>query len=144
MKRLADELEVKKAQTDHLLFECMPPAIADQMRTSHSVPSRKPKSTHLANKSDHVAEEFTDATCLHCDMPNFSLINSQCQPKEIVQLMSDIFHRYDRLIDTHGVRTLHPNIANAVVWPRCAFSVLQSAVVDGQLLRHLWRTQRDG
>ncbi|KAH7680159.1 Protein GCY-37, partial [Aphelenchoides avenae] len=86
MKRLADELEVKKAQTDHLLFECMPPAIADQMRTCHSVPS----------------QEFTESTCLQCDMPNFALINSQCEPKDIVQLMSDIFHRYDRLIDLHG------------------------------------------
>lgn len=36
-------------------------------------------------------------------MPNFALINSQCEPRDIVQLMSDIFHRYDRLIDIHGV-----------------------------------------
>lgn len=35
------------------------------------------------------------------DMPYFSIINSQCPPKDIVKLMTNLFHLYDRLIDLH-------------------------------------------
>uniref|UniRef100_A0AC34FTA4 Guanylate cyclase n=1 Tax=Panagrolaimus sp. ES5 TaxID=591445 RepID=A0AC34FTA4_9BILA len=85
MKKLAEELEVKKAQTDHLLFSCIPAEIADQLRKTHSVP----------------AQEYAEATCLMLDMPYFSIINSQCAPKDIVILMTNLFHIYDHLIDLH-------------------------------------------
>ena len=35
------------------------------------------------------------------DIPYFPIINSQCAPKDIVKLMSDLFHIYDKLIDFH-------------------------------------------
>lgn len=41
LKKLAEELEQKKAQTDHLLFECIPVEIAEQLRTSHNVAEGK-------------------------------------------------------------------------------------------------------
>ncbi|KAE9549457.1 hypothetical protein FO519_007332 [Halicephalobus sp. NKZ332] len=85
LKKLADQLEQKKAQTDHLLFECIPPEIAEKLRTLHHVPE----------------EEFSESTCMMIDIPHFSIINSQCDPKDIVKLMSDLFHIYDRLIDFH-------------------------------------------
>lgn len=40
MQKLAAELEIKKAQTDRLLFECIPPEIAEQLRKTHHVPAR--------------------------------------------------------------------------------------------------------
>lgn len=41
MRKLAEELEAKKAQTDHLLFECIPLEIAIQLRKTRYVPARK-------------------------------------------------------------------------------------------------------
>lgn len=35
------------------------------------------------------------------DMPYFPIVNSQCAPKDIVILMTNLFHIYDRLIDLH-------------------------------------------
>lgn len=36
------------------------------------------------------------------DIPHFPIINSQCEPKDIITLMSNLFCIYDRLIDIHG------------------------------------------
>lgn len=46
------------------------------------------------------------ATFLQCDLPYFPLIIQQCNPQEIIIIMNDLFYRYDRIIDLHGVRNI--------------------------------------
>lgn len=41
MKKMTEELEVKKSQTDRLLFEFVPPVIAEALRAAKTVPARK-------------------------------------------------------------------------------------------------------
>lgn len=36
------------------------------------------------------------------DIPHFPIINSQCEPKDVITLMSNLFCIYDKLIDFHG------------------------------------------
>uniref|UniRef100_A0AC34Q5T6 Guanylate cyclase n=1 Tax=Panagrolaimus sp. JU765 TaxID=591449 RepID=A0AC34Q5T6_9BILA len=86
LRKLAEELEQKKEQTDHLLFERIPPEIAEKVRQKQTV----------------ISQEFSESTCMMVDIPHFPIINSQCEPKDIITLMSNLFCIYDRLIDIHG------------------------------------------
>ncbi|PAV56305.1 hypothetical protein WR25_15723 [Diploscapter pachys] len=85
MKGMAQELEKKKEQTDHLLFEFVPPIIAEALRQNKPVP----------------AQEFTEATVLFTDIPDFYTINANCAPHEIVGVVTDLFHRFDNIIAMH-------------------------------------------
>ncbi|ULT97859.1 hypothetical protein L3Y34_005594 [Caenorhabditis briggsae] len=85
MKRMTEELEVKKSQTDRLLFEFVPPVIAEALRASKPVP----------------AQEFSDCSVIFTDIPDFFTISVNCSPKEIITLVTDLFHRFDRIIEKH-------------------------------------------
>ncbi|CAD5226584.1 unnamed protein product [Bursaphelenchus xylophilus] len=86
LRKMASELEEKRKKTDHLLFECLPPTVAEQLRQSHHV----------------EPEVFNDASCLQCDLPYFDLIIKRLGPKELVDLVNEVFHTYEALIDLHG------------------------------------------
>uniref|UniRef100_A0A1I7X0P2 guanylate cyclase n=1 Tax=Heterorhabditis bacteriophora TaxID=37862 RepID=A0A1I7X0P2_HETBA len=83
----ADELEKKKSQTEHLLYEFVPPVIADAFRQSKSVP----------------AQEYSECTVMFTDIPDFFTINMNSKPHEVIELISDLFSRFDRAIEKHKV-----------------------------------------
>lgn len=41
--------------------------------------------------------EFADATLLFADIVSFTVICSQCKPIEVVQLLNDLYSKFDRL-----------------------------------------------
>lgn len=57
----------------------------------------------LKNRKAGILGEYGEATVMFADIPNFQFIVPHCQPKEIVQLLNDLFHRFDRLVVLHGV-----------------------------------------
>ncbi|TMS37820.1 hypothetical protein L596_004674 [Steinernema carpocapsae] len=85
MKMLTTELEEFRSKTDYLRFDRIPSDIAHHIRNGIPVP----------------AQEFSSATCLVTVLCNFDVISLQCQPTEIISVMTDLFHRYDKLIDRH-------------------------------------------
>lgn len=85
MKGMADELEKKKQQTDHLLFEFVPPVVAEALRANKPVP----------------AQEFIDCSVVYTDIPDFFTICVNCSPHEVCDLVQDLFGRFDRIIEKH-------------------------------------------
>ncbi|CCD68037.1 Soluble guanylate cyclase gcy-37 [Caenorhabditis elegans] len=85
MKKMTEELEVKKSQTDRLLFEFVPPVIAEALRAAKTVP----------------AQEFSDCSVIFTDIPDFFTISVNCSPTEIITVVTDLFHRFDRIIEKH-------------------------------------------
>ncbi|CAI5448932.1 unnamed protein product [Caenorhabditis angaria] len=85
MKGMTDELETKKKQTDRLLFEFVPPIIAEALRASKPVP----------------AQEFSDCSVIFTDIPDFFTISVNCSPTQIIDVVTDLFHRFDRIIEKH-------------------------------------------
>ncbi|CAJ0568805.1 unnamed protein product, partial [Mesorhabditis spiculigera] len=85
LRGMAEELETKKGQTDRLLFEFVPAQIADALRNHKPV----------------QAQEFGECAVLSADMPDFPTINVHCKPAQMIELITDLFHRFDRLIDLH-------------------------------------------
>ncbi|CAJ0931045.1 unnamed protein product, partial [Mesorhabditis belari] len=85
LRGMAEQLELKKGQTDRLLFEFVPPQIADALRNHKPV----------------AAQEFSECAVLSADMADFLTINVHCKPCQIIELVTLLSHRFDRLIEIH-------------------------------------------
>uniref|UniRef100_A0A0N4Z455 guanylate cyclase n=1 Tax=Parastrongyloides trichosuri TaxID=131310 RepID=A0A0N4Z455_PARTI len=82
LKKMAGDLEIIKSKTDSFLYDTIPLQIAEGLR----------------NNTNIEAKEFSEASCLICDVPYFNIINTTCSPKEVIGLMTDIFNTYESLI----------------------------------------------
>ncbi|VDM64465.1 unnamed protein product [Angiostrongylus costaricensis] len=85
LKSLAEELKSKKQQTEHLLYEFVPPMIADALRLGSPVP----------------AQEYGDCTVMVTDIPDFYTITGCCKPSKIIDIFATLFKQFDHLIDKH-------------------------------------------
>ncbi|CAD5219186.1 unnamed protein product [Bursaphelenchus okinawaensis] len=86
LRNMAAELDEKRRRTDHLLFECLPPTVAEQLRQNHHI----------------EPQVFSEASCLQCDLPHFDLIMQNIEPTDLVDLINNVFYKYEVLIDLHG------------------------------------------
>ncbi|WKY06480.1 hypothetical protein Q1695_006573 [Nippostrongylus brasiliensis] len=86
LKLMAEELEKKKQQTEHLLYEFVPPAIADALRFNKPVPP----------------QEYSECTVLFSDIPDFLTISGTCKPSQVVDVITQLFKRFDHLIEKHS------------------------------------------
>ncbi|KJH42223.1 heme NO binding associated [Dictyocaulus viviparus] len=87
LKKMASELEVEKRKTDELLCELMPASIADALRQGKTI----------------EANDFPSCTLLFTDIVTFTNICAKCTPHDVVSLLNDLYLRFDRLIELHGV-----------------------------------------
>ncbi|KAE9417651.1 hypothetical protein Angca_008883, partial [Angiostrongylus cantonensis] len=82
---MAKDLEIEKGKTDSILKDMLPPSIAD----------------HIMNNKQVEACEIENTTVMFSDIPDFQSILEHCHPKDVVQLLNDLFHRFDRLVIMH-------------------------------------------
>ncbi|RCN43640.1 heme NO binding associated [Ancylostoma caninum] len=84
---LAKDLEAEKRKTERILRDMLPSSVANQLMSGEQIEAR----------------EYENATVMFSDVPNFQLVLSHSQPKDIVQMLNDLFHRFDRLVLMHKV-----------------------------------------
>uniref|UniRef100_A0A914PHH2 guanylate cyclase n=1 Tax=Panagrolaimus davidi TaxID=227884 RepID=A0A914PHH2_9BILA len=82
LKKMALELENEKQKTEDLLKELMPSSVAQSLRNGHAV----------------EASEFSEATVLFTDIVTFTNICALCTPYDVVNLLNDLYLRFDRMI----------------------------------------------
>lgn len=82
LRKMASELEAEKQRTEELLCELMPISVAESLRQGHAV----------------EASEFNEATILFTDIVTFTNICAMCTPYDVVNLLNDLYLRFDRLI----------------------------------------------
>lgn len=86
LKALSQELEARKKHTNRIMYDRLPAIIVDQLR-----------------KNDHIEpKEYSETSCLQCDLPYFEIIMTKLTPAELLQLMNEVFTSYERLIELHG------------------------------------------
>uniref|UniRef100_A0A7E4VTX8 Guanylate cyclase domain-containing protein n=1 Tax=Panagrellus redivivus TaxID=6233 RepID=A0A7E4VTX8_PANRE len=84
---MASELETEKQKTEDLLCELMPASVAESLRQGHTV----------------EAMEFSESTVLFTDIVTFTNICAICTPYDVVNLLNDLYLRFDRLIELNNV-----------------------------------------
>jgi class 3 adenylate cyclase len=60
----------------------------------------------LAGGRRRIADRHDDVTVLFADIVGFTLMATQLPPDELVRLLDDLFSRFDRITDAHGVEKI--------------------------------------
>jgi guanylate cyclase len=87
---LLEQLELEKRRADDLLHNILPEKVADQLKQDV-----RP-----------IAERFEAATVLFADLAYFTRFAADRPPEAVVELLNDIFSRFDRLADELGLEKI--------------------------------------
>ncbi|XP_055862897.1 atrial natriuretic peptide receptor 1-like isoform X2 [Biomphalaria glabrata] len=88
-----EELEAEKRKTDTLLYQMLPPLVAEQLKSGMCV----------------IPEFFENVSIFFSDIVGFTAIASQSKPLEIVDLLNDLYTCFDEVIarrDVYKVETI--------------------------------------
>jgi class 3 adenylate cyclase len=89
-ERAESELAAEQARSEELLLNVLPRRIADQLK----------------RKEGSIAERFDSATVLFADLVNFTQLSERTNATELVQMLDQIFSRFDALADQHGLEKI--------------------------------------
>ncbi len=81
------ELSAEQEKSERLLLSIFPRAIAERLKQEAEV----------------IAESFPEASVLFADIYNFAGLASRKTPIEVVELLNQVFSRFDRLTDQFGL-----------------------------------------
>lgn len=83
-------IEAQRDQADKLLYNVLPESIAERLKQSHET----------------IAEEYESASVLFADVVNFTPISARFDPREVFDMLNDLFSRFDELVDKYGVEKI--------------------------------------
>jgi adenylate cyclase len=83
-------LVAEREKAEHLLLNILPESIAKR----------------LQKDSDTIADSFEEATVLFSDIVDFTRLSGEISPTELVNLLNEIFSRFDRLVEQHGLEKI--------------------------------------
>ncbi len=85
------QLQVEQERSEALILNILPVPIAQRLK-------QKPVTT--------IADNFTDAGVLFGDIVGFTELSGKMPPAELVQLLGQIFSRFDHLADKHNLEKI--------------------------------------
>ncbi|MGB3118366.1 MAG: adenylate/guanylate cyclase domain-containing protein [Verrucomicrobiales bacterium] len=80
----------EKDRADRLLLNILPPSVA----------------TRLMDDPSTIADGFHEVTVLFADLVGFTPMAESLTPREIVQMMDDVFTRFDALVEAYGLEKI--------------------------------------
>ena len=84
------ELAAEREKTEHLLLNILPESIAKRLK----------------QKEVTIADNFEEVTVLFGDIVDFTKLSSHVSPAELVDLLNEIFSRFDRLVEQYGLEKI--------------------------------------
>ena len=115
-----------------------------------------PVAARLKRRDEVIADRFDEATVLFADIVEFTPLSAALLPEEVVELLDDVFTRFDRLVDERGLEKIKTigdayMVAGGIPTPRrdhceavaeMALAMLREC--DGQRTRENWIRLRIG
>lgn len=83
-------IQAQRDQADKLLYNILPERIAEKLKLS----------------GETIAEEFSSTSVLFADIVNFTPISERFGPREVVDMLNEIFSHFDGLVDKYGVEKI--------------------------------------
>ena len=83
-------IQEQRDQSDRLLFSILPERIAEKLKQGHET----------------IAEEFSSASVLFADIVNFTPISARFDPREVVDMLNELFSGFDQLVDKYSVEKI--------------------------------------
>jgi adenylate cyclase len=85
-----DLLEFEKEKSERLLLNILPHTIAERLK-----------------QGDHsIAERYASVTVLFADLIGFTDFANNTDPESLVALLNELFSRFDRIADRHGLEKI--------------------------------------
>ena len=84
------QLEKERDRSERLLLNVLPASIAHRLKEKHET----------------IADGFAEATVLFADIAGFTRLAASRSPREVVDLLNDIFSEFDHLAEKHGVEKI--------------------------------------
>ncbi len=85
-----EQLRAEQEKSERLLLSILPQPIAERLKQNPQT----------------IADNFPDASVLFADIVGFTKLWSRISPTQLVELLNDIFSRFDRLTDKHGLEKI--------------------------------------
>jgi class 3 adenylate cyclase len=89
-KRAEAELEWQRQRAEELLLNIFPKTVADQLKSGQQT----------------IASSFDSVTVLFADLVGFTALAASIAPTELVQLLSQVFSRFDGLVESHQLEKI--------------------------------------
>ncbi|GGE12565.1 two-component hybrid sensor and regulator [Aureimonas endophytica] len=89
-RRTLDLLRAERERSEMLLRNILPGSVVERLHAGESV----------------VADAFDDVTVMFCDLVGFTSLAARLGTTETLQLLEDIFSRFDALADRHGLEKI--------------------------------------
>jgi class 3 adenylate cyclase len=83
-------LEIEQRQSERLLLNILPEAVARQLKQEHRT----------------IAEHFPEVTVLFADIVGFTQLSANIPPNEMVSLLNQIFSAFDHLAEQYGLEKI--------------------------------------
>ena len=85
-----NEIEFQKAEVEKLLLNILPDAIAWRLKKGET----------------NIIDYFSDATVIFIDIVGFTRLTSRISPKELINMLNDIFSEFDKLVEKYGLEKI--------------------------------------
>lgn len=86
----AKALEIEREKAERLLLNILPEVIADRLK----------------GHEENIADTFAEVTVLFADIVGFTQLSSQIEAAELVQLLNNIFSRFDRALERYQLEKI--------------------------------------
>jgi adenylate cyclase len=86
----AIKLNEERQHSEKLLNNILPTLIADRLRKGESM----------------IADTYPEVTVLFADIVGFTELSARLGPREIVNMLNDVFGRFDKLVVEHGLEKI--------------------------------------
>ncbi len=83
-------LEDERQRSEALLLNILPAAIAERLKAGEET----------------IADDCESATVLFADLVGFTALSREMPAKRLVALLNDLYSRFDRLVEKHGVEKI--------------------------------------
>jgi class 3 adenylate cyclase len=83
-------LEIEREKSDRLLLNILPVTIADRLKRGERT----------------IAQHYPQVTVLFADLVEFINLSNHTDPEGLVSLLNDLFSRFDRIADVHGLEKI--------------------------------------
>lgn len=100
--RAMTALELEQARSEQLLLNLFPQSIVSRLKTL----SERPGKHDIKNNSIVIADQYDEATILFADLVNFTGLTKDMTPAQLVELLNQVFSRFDDLATQHGLEKI--------------------------------------
>jgi adenylate cyclase len=97
-KRLYEQVVAEQKLSERLLLNVLPRSIAERLKGRPEITAE--------GFAEVIADSFAEATVLFADIVEFTQFSESVSPEVVVEVLNDIFTRFDQIADKYGLEKI--------------------------------------